>query len=194
MWRLRAAWLLSVAVGSSCVAVLLSSGVQKEADPKWEMAIRSGMPFVSAELTSPPPALSPPQVSVLRYRLDDLFQRAFLEPQAGDYLILAGRGSQTWLKSRDLVDEWHALHLVISPAQSTVLRCYPRFGDMTWYDPDFYAESPLLESGKWYEVRVFVRLLRELTRSPLRDFRVDFRLLSQPRELQISELYVEKEP
>ena len=192
MWRLRAAWLLSVAAGSIGVAVALSHRVPKEADPKWEMAIRSGMPFVSAELISTPPALSPSQVSFLKYRLDSLFLRAFLEPQAGNYLVLAGHGSQTWLKPRDLVDEWRAFHLVISPAQKTALRCYPRFGDMTWYDPDFYAESPQLEAGKWYQVRIFVRLFRELTRSALRDFRVDF-LSSQPSELRIAELYVERE-
>lgn len=190
MWRLRAAWLLSVAAGSIGVAAVLSDRVPKEADPKWELAIRSGMPFVSAELISTPPALSPYQVSDLKYRLDGLFLHAFLEPQAGNYLVLAGHGSQTWLKPRDLVDQWHAFHLVMSPAQKTALRCYPRFGEMTWYDADFFAEGPQLEAGKWYEVRIFVRLFRQLTKSPLRDFRIDF-VSSQPSDLLISDLYIE---
>lgn len=192
MWRLRAAWLLSVAAGSIGVAVALSHRVPKETDPKWEMAIRSGMPFVSAEVISPPPALSPSQASFLKYRLDALFLRAFLELPESEYLILRCRGSQRWLKTRDLVDEWRAFHLVISPAQKTALRCYPRFGDMTWYDPDFYAESPQLEAGKWYEVRVFVRLFRQLTEHPLRDFRIDI-VSPLPNDLRIADLYVERE-
>lgn len=191
-WRLRVAWLLSVAAGSIGVAAVLSHRVPKEADAKWELAIRSGMPFVSAELISTPPVLSPSQASVLKYQMDTLFQRAFLEPQAGNYLVLAGHGSQTWLKPRGPFNQWRALHLVISPAQKTALRCFPRFGDMTWFDGDFYAESPPLEAGKWYQVRIFVRLFRQLTESPLRDLRVDF-VSSQPCELRLSSLFIEGE-
>lgn len=191
VWRLRAAWLLAVAAGSIGVSAVLSRRVETEVDPKWELAIRSGMPFVSAEHIPTPQALSASQVSFLKYRLDALFLRAFLEPQSADYLILASRGSQTWLKPRDLND-WRAFHLVVSPTQRTALRCYPRFWDMTWYDPAFYSDGPLLDAGTWYEVRIFVRLFRQLTKSSLRDFRIDF-ISSQPCELRISDLYVERE-
>ena len=192
VWRLRAVWLLCVAAGSIGVAAVLSGRVSKEADPKWELAIRSGMPFVSAELVSAPPALSPSDVIALRYQLDARFQRAFLEPQAGDYLVLAGRRAQTWLKSREFIDQWHAVDLVVSPTQRTAVRCYPRFVDMTSYDADFYAEGPVLEAGKWYRLRIFVRLFRQLTRMPLRDFRLDF-VSARTGDLRVSDLSIEGE-
>jgi hypothetical protein len=189
-WRPRATWLLSVAVGSAVVALVLSGRAPKDADPKWELAIRSGMPFVSVTLVPDRPPLSPSQVFLLKGRLDGLFERAFLEPGTGNYLVLSESGPQTWLKPRGSVDLWRAFHLVISPSQKTVLRCYPRFEGMTWYDPDFYVESQPLEAGSWYQVRIFVQLFRQLTKRPLLDFRIDF-IPRQSRLLSIADLYVE---
>jgi hypothetical protein len=190
--RRRIAWLLAVVVGVFVVDVVLSERIPKGADPKWELAIRSGMAFVSAEPVAAPPAPLPSRVQDLKYRVDALFLRAFLEPQEGQYLILACLGSQRWLKPRAPVDRWRALHLVVSPTQKTVLRCYPRFAEMTWYDADLYAESPTLEAGKWYQVRIFVRLFRQLTERPLRDFRIDI-ISPLPNDLRIADLYIEGE-
>jgi hypothetical protein len=191
-WRPVVGWLLAVVAGVIVVYIVLSEREPKGADPKWELAIRSGMPFVSAELVAAPPELSPSQEIVLQERLDALFQRTFLEPQGGDYLVLAIRGPQTWLEPRVPIDQWRAFHLVVSPTQKTVLRCYPRLGDMTWFDTDFHVESTQLEAGKWYQVRIFVRLFRQLTTSTLRAFRIDF-VSAQPCGIRISDLYVEGE-
>lgn len=191
-WRPVVGWLLAVVAGAIVVAVVLSEREPKGADPKWELAIRSGMPFVSAEPVAAPPMLLPSDVGTLKDWVNALFLRAFLEPQEGEYLILRCRGSQMWLKPRDPVDRWRALHLVVSPTRETVLRCYPRFGDMAWYEADLYANSPQLEAGRWYRVRIFIRLFRQLTERPLRDFRIDI-VSPLPNDLRIADLYIEGE-
>lgn len=192
-WRPVAAWLLSVAAGVTVVAVVLSYRVPKEADPKWELAIRTGMPFVSATPIESPQEMFSLEPNGLRAVFDAFFVRAFLSARTDEHLVLETTGPQHWLQARFIENDCRALHLVLMPDRDLVLRCYPRVGDMRYYDSDFFTDSPTMSGKTWYHVKIFLRLFRQLSEKPLRGLRLDFGG-GEKRTVRIAAFYVEREP
>ncbi len=168
--------------------------VRPEPDPKWELAIRKGMPFVSATpLDDAPPPPSEGLRTAIRQAVDHLFIRAFLEPSEEEYLVLTGKGGQSWLLTRELDADWRAFYLDVAPVSDVVVRCYPRFRGMSWFEGDFFAESGTLPKGRWSRLRIDVRLFRQLARAELQDLRIDVVSPGGSPALRLGAIYIERE-
>lgn len=183
---------MTTIAGLLVAALLVPACVQDEVDPKWELAIRTGMPFVDAEPVEAPSALFSTEPNGLQVTLDSLFRRAFIQTRTDEHLVLEMTGPQRWLETRSLEPSWRAIHLVLMADRDFVLRCYPRVGDMAYYDPDFFAESTRIPRNKWHHVTVRISLLRQLSEQPFRSLRLDPGLRARFR-IRIASLYVERE-
>ncbi len=175
------------------LALLAPACVRDEVDPKWELAVRTGMPFVDAtpvDLSQVTFVAEPKQV---QEAFDALFVRAFLKARIDEHFVLETTGPSHWLRMPVVENDWRILHLVVKADSDLVLRCYPRVGDMPYYDSDFFTDSPLLKGGSWYHVTVFVRLFRQLSEQPLRDLRFDLIGHGERKSLRFAAFYVEKE-
>lgn len=181
----------AAAAGLLLAVSLFPACVRDEVDPKWELAIRKGMPFVDAEPVEAPSALFSTEPNGLQVTLDALFRRAFLSARTETHLVLEATGFQRWLETRALEQNWRSVHVVMMPEQDIIVRCYPRVGDMTYFDPDFFAESMTLRGGTWNHVTVRVVLFRQLSEQPVRALRLDFMSPPRPR-IRIAALYVER--
>jgi hypothetical protein len=177
----------------SLLAPACVRNARNEVDPKWEMAIRKGMPFVSATPIESPQEMFSMEPNSLLAMFDAFFVRAFLRAGADEHLVLETTGPQHWLQARVIENDWRALHLVLMPDRDLVLRCYPRVGDMPYYDSDFFTDSPTMSGKTWYHVKIFLRLFRQLSEKPLRDLRLDFGG-GEKRTVHIAAFYVEREP
>lgn len=155
------------------LSLLAPACTRNDPDPKWELAIRQGMPFVGAVPLAPAEVTLSEDPAGLKATFESLFVHAFLRARTEEYLVLESTGPQRWLRTRVLEDDWRALHVVLKPDQDLVLRCYPRVGAMESFESDFFADSPKLKGGTWYHVTLFVRLFRQLSRQPVRDLRLD---------------------
>lgn len=179
-------------VASLLLAALLSSScVRDEVDPKWELAIRKGMPFVDAEPVEAISTVFSTEPNGLQATLHSLFRRAFLEARTDEHLVLEATGPQRWLETRSLERSWRAIHLVVKTEQELFVRCYPRVGDMEYYDSSFFADSPKITRDTWYHVTVRITLFRQLSEQPVRALRLDPVGPSRPR-IRIASLYVER--
>jgi hypothetical protein len=183
---------MTALAGLILTAFLVPACVKDEVDPKWELAIRKGMPFVDAEPVEAPSALFSTEPNGLQVTLDSLFRRAFIQTRTDEHLVLEMTGPQRWLETRSLEPSWRAIHLVVKAEQDLVLRCYPRVGDMTYYDSDFFTDSPKITKNTWQHVTVRVILFRQLSEQPVRSLRLDIIEPWRPR-IRIASLYVERE-
>ena len=183
---------LAATAGLALAALLCTACVRDEIDPKWELAIRKGMPFVDAEPIETLATVFSTEPNGLQVTLDSLFRRAFLKTRTAEHLVLETTGPQRWLETRSLERSWRAIHLVLMADQDFVLRCYPRVGDMTYYDPDFFADSPKITKGTWHHVTVRVILFRQLSEQPVRALRLD-PIGNVLMPIRIASLYVERE-
>jgi|GEM_PF-5165075 hypothetical protein len=183
---------IAALAGLLLACLLAPACVRDEVDPKWELAIRTGMPFVDAEPIETLSTVFSTEPNGLQVTLDSLFRRAFLKTRTDEHLVLETTGPQRWLETRSLERSWMAIHLVLMADQDFVLRCYPRVGDMTYYDPNFFADSPKITKGTWHHVTVRVVLFRQLSEQPVRSLRLDPVFRANFR-IRIASLYVERE-
>lgn len=182
---------MTALAGLILAAFLVPACVKDEVDPKWELAIRKGMPFVDAEPVETLSTVFSTEPNGLQVTLDAMFRRAFLSARTDEHLVLQATGPQRWLETRSLDQSWRAIHIVLMTEQDLVVRCYPRVGDMTYYDSNFFADSPKITKGAWQHVTVWVILFRQLSDQPVRALRLDPVGPSRPR-IRIASLYVER--
>ncbi len=182
---------MTALAGLILAAFLVPACVKDEVDPKWELAIRKGMPFVDAEPVETLSTVFSTEPNGLQVTLDAMFRRAFLSARTDEHLILTTTGNQRWLETRSLEQSWHSIHVVLMADRDFVLRCYPRVGDMTYYDPDFFADSPRMTKGTWNHVTVRANLFRQLSEQPVRALRLD--PMGPPRfDIHLASIYVER--
>lgn len=183
---------MTALAGLLLAALLVPACIRDEVDPKWELAIRKGMPFVDAEPIETLSTVFSTEPNGLQVTLDSLFRRAFIKVRMDEHLVLETTGPQRWLETRSLEQSWRAIHFVLMADRDFVLRCYPRVGDMTYYDPDFFADSPKITKDTWHHVTVRVILFRQLSKKPVRSMRLDIVEPSWRPPIHIAALYVER--
>lgn len=183
---------MTALAGMLLAALLVPACIRDEVDPKWELAIRKGMPFVDVEPIEALSTVFSTEPNGLQVTLDSLFRRAFIQVRMDEHLVLTTTGNQRWLETRSLEQSWRSVHLVLMADRDFVLRCYPRIGDMTYYDPDLFADSPRVTKGTWNHVTVHAILFRQLSEQPVRTLRLD--PMGPPVfSIRIASVYVERE-